>query len=80
MHYALGLGLGVAYGVAAEFRPEVTVGAGTLFGVATATVLDEAAVPALGLAEPPWETDAGTHLFSYASHVVFGLAAELVRR
>lgn len=80
VHYALGIGLGVAYGVAAEFREEATFGQGAGFGLATALVLDEAVVPALGLGDPPWETDARTQLFSFASHLVFGVVAEQVRR
>jgi putative membrane protein len=80
MHYALGIGLGVAYGVAAEFRPSVTTGMGTAFGIATATVLDETAVPALGLGQAPWKAGVQGNLFSYASHLVFGSVAELARR
>jgi putative membrane protein len=55
MHYALGIGLGVAYGIAAEFRSAVTTGFGTAFGLGAATLLDEAAVPALGLGQAPWK-------------------------
>ncbi|RZM13598.1 MAG: DUF1440 domain-containing protein, partial [Sphingomonas sp.] len=32
VHYAVGIALGAAYGVAAEFRPSVTTGFGTAFG------------------------------------------------
>ena len=80
IHYALGVGLGVAYAVAAEFRPAVTRGYGTAFGLGAATLLDEAAVPAVGLGEAPWKADAGTTLYGYASHLVFGSVTELVRR
>jgi putative membrane protein len=80
IHYALGVGLGIAYGIAAEFRPALTAGYGTGFGVTTATLLDEAAVPAMGLGSAPWHTDLSTNLYSYASHLVFGATSELVRR
>lgn len=80
IHYALGAGLGIAYGIAAEFRPSLSAGYGTGFGVVTATVLDEAAVPAVGLGSAPWRTDLSTNLYSYASHLVFGVTSELVRR
>lgn len=80
VHYALGAGLGVAYGVAAEYRPAVTSGYGTAFGLGTAAVLDEAAVPAVGLGEAPWKSAPTTHLYTLASHLVFGVAAELTRR
>ncbi len=37
-------------------------------------------MPALGLGAAPWRSDVSTHLYSYASHLVFGGTAELVRR
>ena len=80
VHYLTGAGLGLAYGLAAEFRPEVTVGYGAGFALTTATLLDEGAVPAAGLGAPPWETPPATHLYSFASHLVFGVVAELTRR
>ena len=80
MHYALGIGLGVAYGIAAEFRPSVTAGFGTAFGLGTATLLDEGAVPAVGLGSVPWKAGLTSNLYAYASHLVFGGTAELVRR
>ena len=80
IHYALGAALGVAYGIAAEFRPAVAAGQGTAFGLGTATLLDQAAVPALGLGDPPWQAEIGTTAYSYVSHLVFGATAELVRR
>jgi putative membrane protein len=80
MHYAVGVGLGIAYSVAAEFRPSVTAGHGSAFGIGTATLLDEGAVPALGLGDAPWKADIATNLYSYASHLVFGGVTELVRR
>lgn len=80
IHYALGIGLGIAYGIAAEFRPRVTAGYGTAFGLGTATLLDETAVPAMGLGEAPWNAGLTSNLYSYASHLVFGSTTELVRR
>ncbi len=75
----LGIGLGVLYGVAAEFRPAVTAGYGSAFGLGTATVLDEGVVPAVGLGQAPWQASASSNLYSYVSHLVFGWTAELVR-
>jgi hypothetical protein len=78
-HFALGAALGAAYGLAAEYRPEVTSGNGAAFGSATALVLDEATVPALGLARAPTKVPAKTHLFGLSSHLVFGATTEAVR-
>ncbi|WP_380782156.1 DUF1440 domain-containing protein [Sphingomonas sp. R86520] len=80
VHYALGAGLGIAYAVAAEYRPAVTAGYGTAFAAVTTSLLDEAAVPAAGLGEAPWNTAPTTHLYSAASHIVFGTVTEGVRR
>lgn len=80
VHYALGILLGAAYGVAAEFRPAVTAGFGTGFGAGTSLLLDEAAVPAVGLSDAPWRSPASTHLYAVASHLVFGIVVEGVRR
>lgn len=80
VHYVLGIGLGVAYGIAAEFRPSVTASFGAAFGLGTATLLDEAAVPAVGLGDAPWKAPLSTTLYGYASHLVFGRTAEIVRR
>ncbi len=80
IHYAVGIALGAAYGIAAEFRPSVTSGYGMGFGLGTATVLDEAAVPAMGLGSAPWDAGIASNLYSYASHLVFGGVSEIVRR
>lgn len=80
IHYALGIALGAAYGIAAEFRPAVTAGYGSDFALGTATLLDDAIVPAIGLGKAPWASDAPTLLYSYASHLVFGGVSEFVRR
>ena len=80
VHYVIGIALGAAYGVAAEFRPAVTAGYGAAFGLGTATLLDEAAVPALGLGAAPWNAGVGSNAYAYASHLVFGGVSEMVRR
>ena len=80
VHYAFGAVLGGAYGLLAEYRPEVTTGAGTLFGAGSALLFDEVAVPAAGLSGPPLEAPPVTHAYSIASHLVYGLCTDGVRR
>jgi hypothetical protein len=80
VHYALGTATGGLYGAVAEVLPEVTLGAGLPFGAAFWLVADETAVPLLGLSKPPTEYPLSTHVYAFASHLVFGLTAELVRR
>lgn len=80
VHYSLGAGVGGLYGAVAEVMPEITTGTGLPFGVAFWLVVDETAVPVLGLSKPPNEYPASTHIYALASHLVYGLTAELVRR
>ena len=41
---------------------------------------DEITVPLLGLAQPPTRYPLSTHAYALASHLVYGLTAEVVRR
>ena len=79
VHYTVGTMLGLGYGLAAEFAPRITSFQGSALGLGTAVLLDEGAVPALGLGQPPWRAPASSHLYSLASHMMFGVVAELVR-
>ena len=80
VHYATGAALGGLYGAAAAMTPAITAGHGIVFGVATTVLMDEALVPALGLSPPPSRTPALKHVYSLATHLVFGLALESARR
>lgn len=80
VHYAFGTVTGGLYGAMAEVTPQVTAGVGLPFGAAFWVVADEVAVPALGLAKGPTEYPVSTHVYSLASHLVYGVTAELSRR
>jgi hypothetical protein len=79
-HYAMGATSGALYGAVAEIAPGATTGAGLPFGAAVWLVADEAIVPAAGLSKSPSEYPLSIHAYSFASHLVFGLTAEVVRR
>ena len=80
VHYAFGTATGGLYGAAAEIAPEVTTGLGLPFGVAFWMVADEGAVPLLGLSKGATEYPISTHAYALASHLVYGLTAEVTRR
>ena len=80
VHYSLGTGVGALYGAAAEFAPVITTQAGLPFGVAFWVLVDEGAVPLLGLAKGPAEYPLSAHVYALVSHLVFGVTAEFVRR
>jgi hypothetical protein len=80
VHYAFGAAMGGVYGIAAEVAPEVSAGLGVPFGAVFWLAADEVTVPLLGLAKPPTEYPLSTHAYALASHLVYGLTAEAVRR
>lgn len=80
VHYIVGAVLGGIYGVVAEYRPEASSGFGSAYGIATAALLDEAAVPAAGLGSAPQDASLATHAYGAASHLVYGWVLEGVRR
>lgn len=79
VHYVTGAVLGGIYGVLTEYRKEASAGFGSAYGVVTSALLDEAAVPVLGLAPAPNETPLSTHAYGAASHLVYGWVLEGVR-
>jgi hypothetical protein len=80
VHYLLGTGVGGLYGVAAELAPNVTTGGGLPFGAVFWLVVDEGAVPLLGLSKGPMAYPPSIHAYALSSHFVYGLTAEMVRR
>ena len=79
LHYGFGFVMGALYGVANEYVPAVSLGAGTLFGTALFVATDEAVLPLLDLASKPEDTPPADHLLHWASHVVFATTLELAR-
>ena len=80
VHYATGGTSAAVYGAVAEFIPGVTAGAGIPFGTAVWLAVDEGAVPLLHLSKGPAEYPLSTHLYALASHFVYGVTTEVVRR
>lgn len=79
-HYAMGAASGAIYGAVAEMMPVATVAEGLPFGASVWLVADEAIVPLAGLSRKPSEYPASIHVYSLASHLVYGLTTEVVRR
>jgi putative membrane protein len=80
VHYLLGTVVGGLYGAAAEMAPKVIAGNGLPFGAVFWLVVDEGAVPLLGLSKGPTAYPLSTHAYALSSHFVYGLTAEVVRR
>ena len=79
-HYAMGATSGAIYGAVAEVVPAATVAEGLPFGAAVWLIADELVVPAAGLSKDTHEYPPSIHAYAFASHLVYGLTTELVRR
>ncbi len=80
VHYAFGTSMGALFGVMTELYPSTKAGWGTAFATALFVGADELAVPLFGLGSSPTQTPLSSHLFAWASHLVYGTGTESVRR
>jgi putative membrane protein len=83
IHYGFGTAMGALYGMAMETSPRGVRAQripvfGGLFGSTLFLGAGEMAVPAMGLAEAA--KSPSSHLYAWASHMVYGLTTEFVRR
>lgn len=80
IHYGFGTLMGTLYGIMAEEFPATTSGFGTAYATGVFLAGDEGAVSALGLGAKPNEVPLSTHAKALASHLVYGVSTESVRR
>jgi uncharacterized membrane protein YagU involved in acid resistance len=80
MHYAFGTMMGALYGVLAGFRNSRRLGWGLPFGAAIWLGAHVITVPALGLSKPITSEASATEAAEFASHLVYGVVVEGVRR
>jgi putative membrane protein len=79
VHYAFGAIMGALYGATVETTPAARAGFGTAFGAVVFVGADEIGVPAMGLS-PKVDVALSKHFYGFASHLVYGVATEAVRR
>ncbi|MDT8067758.1 MAG: DUF1440 domain-containing protein [Terriglobia bacterium] len=79
-HYGFGTLMGTLYGILSEEFPSARSGFGTAFATGLFLVADEGAVPALKLSRSAKEVPLSSHLEALASHLVYGVSTESVRR
>ena len=77
LHYATGRNVGCDLRTGGGLN---TAGKGLAFGTSVWMAVDNALVPALGLAKPPTKTPLSTHIYALSSHLVYGFITETVRR
>ena len=80
IHFAFGTTMGALYGAFWEVSPNTREVGGAAFGTAVWAAADEVAMPMLGLSGPTTQRSAGKHAHSFASHIVYGMTTEVVRR
>lgn len=80
IHWGFGALTGAAYGALAEFYPAATAKDGAGFGMALASLTHEGALPVMGLSAPKEEQTTRERTSEMASHAVFGVVTETVRR
>jgi putative membrane protein len=80
IHWGFGALTGAAYGALAEFYPAATAESGASFGLALMTLTHETALPAMGLSAAPEDQSEREHSSEAATHVLYGVVVEKVRR
>lgn len=80
MHWTFGPLAGAAYGAAVEFEPELTARHGAAFGMGLNGFTHKNLLPLLGLEAPVKEQPKLERLSEVASHIVYGVVTETVRK
>jgi putative membrane protein len=80
IHWGFGALTGAAYGALAEYYPQATAKDGAAFGMALTSLTHGTALPALGLSDEAHEQTTRERTSEMATHVVYGMVTETVRR
>src|SRR5437879_1267738 len=80
IHWGFGALTGAAYGAVVEYYPPATAKDGAGFGMALSSLTHDTVLPAMGLAADPEEQTARERTSEMATHVVYGVVTETVRR
>jgi putative membrane protein len=80
IHWGFGALTGAAYGALAEYYPQATAKDGAGFGMALSSLTHGTALPAMGLSAEPEEQTTRERTSEMATHVVYGMVTETVRR
>jgi putative membrane protein len=80
IEWGFGAAAGAAYGALAEYYPAASSRGGATFGLTLMTLTHETALPMMGLEAPLDEQTPREHASEAATHVIYGVVAERVRR
>ncbi len=80
IHWVFGVTAGAAYGALAEYYPVATGREGVNFGMTLMALTHESTLPAFGLSAQASGQSQREKTSELASHIVYGVVAETVRR
>jgi putative membrane protein len=80
INWGFGALTGAAYGALVEYYPAATAKDGATFGMALSSLTHGTVLPAMGLAAKPEEQTARERTSEMATHMVYGVVTETVRR
>jgi putative membrane protein len=80
IHWGFGALTGAAYGALVEYYPSATAKDGAGFGMALSSLTHGTMLPAMGLVAEPEQQTARERKSEMATHVVYGVVTEMVRR
>ncbi|HEX3374590.1 MAG TPA: DUF1440 domain-containing protein [Edaphobacter sp.] len=80
IYWGFGALTGAAYGAVVEYYPPASAKDGAGFGMALSSLTHDTVLPAMGLSAKPEEQTARERTSEMATHVVYGVVTETVRR
>jgi putative membrane protein len=80
IHWGFGAAAGAFYGALAEFYPAATSKEGANFGLVLMALTHQGILPAMGLSAPAEEQSEREQTSEAATHLIFGVVGERVRR
>ena len=78
-HWVFGILAGGAYSVVAEYQPRATSWRGAVFGLTLNRLMHEGILPNTGVVEPVKDQPAQERISEWVTHVMYGVATEVVR-
>jgi putative membrane protein len=80
IHWGFGALAGAAYGAVVEYYPAANSKDGAAFGMVLSSLTHGTALPAMGIAAAPEDQTARERTSEMATHLVYGVVTETVRR
>lgn len=80
IHFAFGALAGAVYGIMTEYEPSLAAWRGAAFGITLNRITHESVLPRMGLSRPKDELPTQDRISEWATHAVYGVTTDSVRR